>query len=116
MNTLVYVVVFLFCVVLFIVGVFNGSDVVLNLIFWQVGPAPLGALIATAALFGMAFASAIGVIDGIKIRITNRQLRRQLQRAEEDVDALRLRLAQHDRGAAAGEPGSDELPPTSSRE
>ena len=115
MNTLVYVVVVLFCAILFIVGVFNGSQVVLNLIFWQVGPAPLGAVIATAALFGMAFASAIGVIDGIKIRITNRQLRRQLQRAEEEVDAVRLRLAQHEKGAAAGEPVADEFPPTSSR-
>jgi uncharacterized integral membrane protein len=103
MNTVVYVAVFLFCVLLFIVGVFNGGDVTLNLVFWQLGPAPMGAVIASAALLGMAFASAIGVIDGIKIRIANRQLRRQLQRADEEVDALRLRLARHEgQGAAAG--------------
>jgi uncharacterized integral membrane protein len=111
-NTLVYVVVFLFCAILFIVGVFNGGEVTLNLVFWQVGPAPMGAVIATAALVGMAFAAAIGVVDGIKIRIANRQLRRQLQRAEEEVDALRLRLARRDGGAATGEPERQGSPPS----
>jgi hypothetical protein len=36
------------------------------------------------------------VIDGIKIRIANRQLRRQVQRLDEECDALRLKLARHE--------------------
>jgi uncharacterized integral membrane protein len=95
-NILVYLVVVLFFFVLFILGVYNGSDVTVNLVFWQIGPIPMGAALATAAIFGVAFTCAIGVIDGIKIRITNRQLRRQLQRLEEESDALRLQLARRE--------------------
>ena len=96
MNILVYLIVFFFFIVLFVVGVYNSSDVTVNLVFWHVGPVPIGAVIATAAIFGVAFACAIGVIDGIKIRITNRQLRKQLRRLEEEADALRLQLARHE--------------------
>lgn len=107
MNVLVYLIVFFFFIVLFVVGVYNSADVTVNLVFWHVGPVPMGAVMATAAIFGVAFACAIGVIDGIKIRITNRQLRKQLRRLEEEADALRLRLARHEgpgggRAAAEG--------------
>jgi uncharacterized integral membrane protein len=96
MNILVYLLVCLFFIVLFVVGTYNNGDVTVNLIFWQVGPAPIGAVIATAAIVGIAFACAIGILDGIKIRIANRQLRRQVQRLDEDCDALRLKLARHE--------------------
>jgi len=106
MNILIYLLMAFFIILLFIVGVYNGGEVTLELKLWQVGPVPLGALIATAAVFGMAFASLIGIIDGIKIRITNRQLRRQLNRLEEDVDALRLKLARHE-GPLQDRPADD---------
>lgn len=96
MNILVYVVVVIFFLILFLVGVYNSGDVEVNLVLWRIGPAPMGAVIAAAAIFGVAFACTIGVIDGIKIRIANRQLRRQLRRAEEDADGLRLELARHE--------------------
>lgn len=113
MNILVYVIVFFFFVVLFVAGVINSFDVTVNLMFWQVGPVPMGAVMATAAIFGVAFACAIGVIDGIKIRITNRQLRKQLRHLEEESDALRLRLARHEgpgigHGTAEGTPSWGE--------
>ena len=106
MNILVYLVVVVFFFVLFVVGVLNSSDVTVNLGLWQIGPVPMGAVMATAAIFGVAFACTIGVIDGIKIRITNRLLRKQLRRLEEDADALRLRLARHE--GPAGTPGRTE--------
>jgi uncharacterized integral membrane protein len=105
MNILVYVLVCLFFIVLFVVGTFNTEDVTVNLILWQVGPAPMGAVIATAAIFGIAFACAIGVLDGIKIRVTNRQIRRQLRRLDEECDQLRLKLARHEGPATA--PGAE---------
>jgi len=106
LNILVALAVFLFFTILLLVGIFNGSDVTLNLLFWQVGPAPMGAVIAAAALFGMAFACTIGVLDGIKIRITNRRIRKQVRRLEEEADALRLTLARHEGPGAA--PVSEE--------
>ena len=106
MNILIYLVVCLFFVVLLVLGVYNGGEVTVNFILWQLGPAPMGAVIAGAAVLGVAFACSIGIIDGIKIRITNRQLRRQLQRLEEESDALRLRLARHEGpGPEPGRPG-----------
>lgn len=96
MNILIYLVVFLFFLILFLLGVYNSGDVTVNLILWRLGPAPMGAVMATAAIFGVAFACTIGVIDGIKIRIANRQLRKQLRRAEEEADALRLQLARRE--------------------
>jgi uncharacterized integral membrane protein len=108
-NILVYIVVVLFFFVLILVGVYNSSDVTVNLLAWHVGPVPMGAVMATAAIFGVAFACTIGVIDGIKIRITNRQLRKQLRRIEEEADALRLRLARHE-----GPPGGPDGRETSS--
>jgi uncharacterized membrane protein YciS (DUF1049 family) len=108
-NILVYLVVFFFFIVLFVVGVYNSSDVMVNLVVTHIGPVPMGAVMATAAIFGVAFACAIGVIDGIKIRITNRQLRRQLRRLEEEADALRLRLARHE-GPAGGSTGPEITP------
>lgn len=107
MNILVYLVVVVFFFVLFVVGVLNGADVMVNLGLWQVGPVPMGAVVATAAIFGVAFACAIGVIDGIKIRITNRQLRKQLRRLEEEADGLRLRLARQE-GPAGGTTAAQE--------
>ena len=106
MNILVYLVVVVFFFVLFLVGVYNSSDVTVNLFAWRVGPVPMGAVMATAAIFGVAFACTIGVIDGIKIRITNRQLRKQLRRLEEEADALRLRLARNE-GQAGGPTGTE---------
>lgn len=104
MNLLVYLAVFFFFIVLFIIGVYNSADVTVNLVLWQVGPAPMGLVIATAAIFGVAFTCAVGVIDGIKMRIANRLLRRQVRRLEEEVDTLRLRLARHEGMAPAAPP------------
>ncbi len=55
MNILVYLVVFFFFGVLFVVGVLNSSDVTVNLWLWHIGPVPMGAVLATAAIFGVAF-------------------------------------------------------------
>ena len=102
MNILVYIVVVFFFGVLIVVGVLNSADVTVNLYLWHIGPVPMGAVVATAAIFGVAFACVIGVLDGIKIRITNRQLRKQLRRLEEESDALRLQLARHEGPTRSG--------------
>lgn len=107
MNLLIYFAVCCFFIVLLVVGIFNSGDVTVNLIFWQLGPAPMGMVIAAAAIFGVAFTCVVGVIDGIKIRMTHRQLRRQLRRLDEEADALRLRLARHEGQPPAGTPPAE---------
>jgi hypothetical protein len=66
----------------------------------------MGAVIASSVIFGVAFACIIGVIDGIKIRIMNSQLRKQVGRIEEECDVLRLQLARQ----AAPSAGREETP------
>lgn len=107
MNILVYLIVCFFLIVLLVVGIYNQGDVTVNLILWQVGPAPLGGVISIAAICGIAFACAIGVIDGIKIRIANRKLNRQVRRLDEECDALRLKLARHE--GPAPEPPANKV-------
>ncbi|HXH28209.1 MAG TPA: LapA family protein [Candidatus Polarisedimenticolia bacterium] len=109
MNILIGLLVSIFIIILLIVGIYNPGDVTINLVLWPaIGPVPMGAVIAASALFGMAFACAIGLIDGIKIRITNRQVRKQVSRLEEDLDAARLRLARHEGPPTApSEPASE---------
>jgi len=114
-NLIIYLAVCFFFIVLLVVGVFNSADVTVNLVFWQLGPAPMGMVIAAAAIFGVAFTCVVGVVDGIKIRIANRQLRRQMQRSEEEGDALRLRLARHE-GPERGAPRPADLPPAGDRQ
>ncbi len=106
MNVVIYVVVCLFFIVLLVVGVYNNDDVTVDLVMSRVGPIPLGAVIATAVIFGVAFACTIGVIDGIKIRITNRQLRKQVGRLEEECDGMRLQMARKEGPA----PGAENVP------
>ncbi len=114
MNILVAVLVFIFFIVLLLVGIYNSEDVTVNLLLWPIGPVPMGVVIATGVIFGVAFTCIIGVIDGIKIRIANRQLRKQLGRLEEDCDALRLQLARHEGPAPATPPQTQPDPQSDS--
>lgn len=108
MNILVYLVIFLVFIVLFVVGVYNSGEIALDLVVGSVGPVPIGVVIASAFLFGVALTCVIGVMDGIKIRITNRQLRKQVRRLEEEVDGLRLGLARYE-GPARPAPTASEI-------
>ena len=100
MTALLYLAVLAFFLILFAVGTSNDADVTIRLLGRSIGPITIGAALAGAAIVGVAFASLLGLLEGIRIRVANRQLRRQLRRAEEESDALRLRLA---RQPAAGD-------------
>jgi len=106
MNIFISIVVFIFFIVLLVVGVYNSEDVTVDLLVSRIGPIPMGAVIASSVIFGVAFACIIGVIDGIKIRIMNSQLRKQVGRIEEECDVLRLQLARQ----AAPSAGREEIP------
>jgi len=106
MNIFISVVVFIFFIVLLVVGVYNSDDVTVDLLVSRIGPIPMGAVIATSVIFGVAFTCIIGVIDGIKIRIMNRQLRKQVGRLEEECDVLRLQIARQ----GGSSPNDEEAP------
>ena len=93
MTVVLYLAALLFFLLLFVVGTANEAEVAVLLLGRSIGPMTLGAALAGAAIVGVAFASLLGLIDGIKIRVANRRLRRQIRRTEEEADALRLRLA-----------------------
>jgi len=110
MNIFISIVVFVFFIVLLVVGVYNSGDVTVDLLVSRIGPIPMGAVIASSVIFGIAFACIIGVIDGIKIRITNRQLRKQVGRLEEECDVLRLQMARQGGSSTVSEDAPDPAP------
>ena len=110
MTIAIYVVALLFFLLLFAIGMANHTDVTVDLFVRSIGPVRLGAVIAGAAIAGVAFACALGVVDGIKIRVANRQLRRLLRKTEEDADALRLRLSRHEPSPPAPGPHETSRP------
>jgi len=93
MTTVLYLAMLAFFLILFAVGTANDAVVTVRFLGRSLGPMTIGAALAGAAIAGLAFASLLGFLDGIKIRVANRKLRRQIRRAEEEADALRLRLA-----------------------
>jgi uncharacterized membrane protein YciS (DUF1049 family) len=100
-TTLLYLAVLAFFLVLFAVGTANDTEVTVRVLGQSLGPMTLGAALAGAAIAGIAFSSLLGLLEGFRIRVANRQLRRQLRRAEEESDALRLRLARPETPPAA---------------
>jgi uncharacterized membrane protein YciS (DUF1049 family) len=102
MTTLLYLAVLAFFLGLFAVGTANDAEVTVRFLGRSLGPMTIGSALAGAAIAGVAFASLLGFLDGIKIRLANRQLRRQIRRAEEEADALRLRLARSHVAAPSG--------------
>ncbi len=52
-------------------------------------PIPIFFIILGAFLVGVVFTSVIGIIEGMKQRVTNARLRRKLRKLQSEVDALR---------------------------
>jgi uncharacterized membrane protein YciS (DUF1049 family) len=114
-TALLYLAVLAFFLALFAVGTLNDTEVTIRLLGRTIGPMTLGAALSAAAIAGVAFASLLGLLEGIRIRVANRQLRRQLRRAEEESDALRLRLARPP-APAPGDRGSEPFRSSTGRD
>ena len=79
----------IFCLLFFgtmlLVVTMNGGPVDVNLYFRTYSQVPLSLVMVVSMLAGILFTALLGVLDGIRIRVQNRRLRRQVTRLERQI-------------------------------
>ena len=80
--------IFFFAVVLLLV-VLNQGTVGVNLLFRSYEEVPVRVVMVASLLAGIGFTSFIGIIEGIRLRVRNRSLRRDVTRLETEMERLR---------------------------
>jgi len=78
-----------FCVALVFTYQNKDQSATLTLGAWTSEPVPVFVIILGSFLMGVIFTSIIGVIEGMKLRVTNTRLKRKAKRLQSEVDALR---------------------------
>src|SRR5262249_11368415 len=88
---LVFTIIFLFLMVFFMIFAWQNQNEQVHVVFgsWDSGSLPLFLLILLSFGAGVIITSIIGIIEGMRIRMTNLKLRRKLKKLEGEVDALR---------------------------
>src|SRR5574341_839117 len=78
-----------FCAAL--VFTYQNKDQTATLTFggFSTDPLPVFIIILGAFLIGVVFTSIIGIIEGMKLRLSNTRLRRKVKKLQSEVDALR---------------------------
>ncbi|HEY3174547.1 MAG TPA: LapA family protein [Candidatus Polarisedimenticolia bacterium] len=79
----------LFCAAL--VFAYQNKDQTASLTFGSITTDPLSVfiIILGAFLVGVVFTSIIGIIEGMKLRLSNARLKRKVKKLQAEVDALR---------------------------
>jgi uncharacterized integral membrane protein len=107
MSLLIAILCLLFFGAVLLVMILNQGTADVNLFFRGYSQVPVAYVIAASLLAGIAFTSLISVLDGIRLRLQNRRLRREIARLERAIERSRA-LG----GPASGPPDSEDLPPT----
>lgn len=79
----------IFCVALVFTYQNKEQSATLTLGSWTSDPIPVFVIILGAFLMGVIFTSIIGVIEGMKLRVSNTKLKRKAKRLQSEVDTLR---------------------------
>ncbi len=102
-------VIVLLCILFFgavlLLVVLNGGTADVHLIFRTYEQVPVAVVIVVSLLAGIVFTSFISVIDGIRLRVQNRRLRRRVVRLEDEMEGMR-----HPREEAPAPPAPDQEP------
>ena len=88
---LVFTIIFLFLMVFFMIFAWQNQSEQVHVVFgsWDSGSLPVFLLILLSFGAGVIITSVIGIIEGMRIRMTNVRLRRKLKKLEGEVDSLR---------------------------
>lgn len=106
MNLVIALLCILFFGAVLLLVILNPGTVDVNLFFRAYPQVPVAVVMAFSLLTGILFTSLISIMDGVRIRIQNRQLRRCLARLEDEMEALRHAPAAPEAGTEAA-PSSD---------
>jgi uncharacterized integral membrane protein len=69
--------------------VLNHAAVDVNLFFHNYAQVPVAVVMVLSLLTGIVFASLISILDGIRIRVQNRRLRKRVLRLEDELVSQR---------------------------
>jgi len=78
----------------------------INLLFRTYEQVPIAVVMVVSLLTGIVFTSFISIIDGVRIRVQNRRLRKRVMRLEDELEVMR-----HPPEVSEAEPDGDSPPP-----
>jgi|SRR6266850_3191269 len=107
---LVFTIVFLLLMVFFMIFAWQNQSEQVHVVFgnWDSGSLPVFLLILLSFGAGVIITSVIGIIEGMRIRMTNVRLRRKLKKLEGEVDSLRNLPLSNPLSPAADSPPADD--------
>ena len=88
---LVFTLLFLALMIFFMIFAWQNQEEQVHVVFggWDSGNLPVFLLILLSFGAGVIITSVIGIVEGMRIRMTNVKLRRKIKKLEEEVDSLR---------------------------
>ena len=109
---LVFTLVFLALMVFFMVFAWQNQDEQVHIVFggWDSGSLPVFLVLLLSFGAGVVITSVIGIVEGMRIRMTNAKLRRKLKKLEAEVDSLRNLPLSAAPAPPAPADGSGEIP------
>jgi uncharacterized integral membrane protein len=110
MSLIIALLCILFLGAVLILVILNHAVVDVNLLYRNFEQVPVAVVIVLSLLAGTVFASFISIIDGIRIRVLNRRLRKRVLRLEDELESQRRPVAA---GPLDGDGG--EAPPVDYR-
>jgi uncharacterized integral membrane protein len=106
----VSLVIALLCILFFgavlLLVVLNHGVSDINLLFRTYEQVPIAVVMVVSLLAGIVFTSFISIMDGVRIRVQNRRLRKRVVRLEDELEGMR-----HPREAPEAAPDEDSRPP-----
>lgn len=89
MSLIIALLCILFLGAVLLLVILNHATVDVDLLFRAYPQVPVAVVMVMSLLAGLAFASFISIIDGIRIRILNRRLRRRVLFLEDELEERR---------------------------
>jgi uncharacterized integral membrane protein len=88
---LIFTLVFLALMVFFMVFAWQNQESEVNVRFgsWDSGTLPVFLVVLLTFGAGVVITSVIGIVEGMRVRMTNAKLRHKIKKLEGEVDALR---------------------------
>jgi len=110
MSLVIAILCILFFAAVLLLVVLNQGTVGVSLLFRTYEEVPVRVVMVASLLAGIGFTSFIGIIEGIRLRVWNRRLRREVARLECEMELLRQSSSPNEAPDRAGSDPSHHIP------
>ncbi len=88
---LIFTIIFLALMVFFMIFAWQNQESEVTVLFgtWQSATLPVFLVVLLSFGAGVVLTSVIGIVEGMRVRMTNAKLRHKIKKLESEVDALR---------------------------